>query len=82
MRRTAHSLPVLLLLAFCAMASGAERMVDPCYRAPGAPVMDGKVAGDSAWDQIPMVTGFSKQGDGYTDAKQTYAQACWDDEAF
>ena len=81
MRRTAHSLPVLLLLAFCAMASGAERMVYPCYRAPGAPVVDGVITGDPAWEPIPAVTGFSKLGDGYTDAKQTYVQACWDDQA-
>jgi len=83
MRRTAHSSLVLLLLAlFCAIASGAGRLSYPCYRAPVSPVMDGVIAGDPAWEPVPAVTGFSKLGDGYTDAKQTYAQACWDDQAF
>ena len=81
MRGTAHSLPALLLLPFCAMASGAGPTSYPCYRTPVAPVMDGVLAGDPAWERIPSVTGFSKLGDGYTDAKQTYAQACWDDQA-
>ncbi len=82
MRGTAHGLLLMLLLAFCAAASGAERMSYPCYRAPVAPVMDGVIVSDPAWERVPAATGFSKLGDGYTDAKQTYVQACWDDQAF
>ena len=70
-----------LSTGFCATASGAERLSYPCYRVPVAPVMDGKVVGDPAWEPIPAVTGFHKLGAGYTDAKQTYARACWDDQA-
>jgi len=44
--------------------------------------MDGQVTGDPAWEAVPAVTGFSKLGDGYTEAKQTWARACWDDKAF
>ncbi len=54
----------------------------PCYRPSVAPVIDGDVAGDPAWKNIPAVTGFSILGDGYTMAKQSTAQCCWDDEAF
>ena len=43
--------------------------------------MDGLVTGDPAWEAIPAVTGFSKLGDGYTEAKQTWVRACWDGEA-
>jgi len=47
-----------------------------------APQIDGEVQGDTAWQSIPGVTGFYVLGNGYTDAKQTVAQACWDDQAF
>jgi hypothetical protein len=47
-----------------------------------APVVDGDVALDPAWEAIPSVTGFRVLGGGYTEAKQTTAQASWDDEAF
>lgn len=83
MRLTARSSLVLLIPAlFCATASGAERLSYPCYRAPVAPAMDGVITGDPAWEPIPNVTGFHRLGAGYTDAKQTYARACWDDQAF
>jgi len=82
MRSLASGKPVLLLLALCATTAAAAGMSYPCYEAASAPVMDGVVAGDPAWQQIPAVTGFSKLGNGYTDAKQTWVQACWDDQAF
>ena len=51
----------------------------PCHRPATAPVVDGDVAGDPAWQTIPSVTGFSVLGNGYTYAKQTAAQLCWTD---
>jgi len=53
----------------------------PCYRAPSAPTIDGDVLGDPAWQVIPCLTGFRVLGGSYTQAKQTTARACWDDEA-
>lgn len=82
MRATAHGLLLMLLLALCGLGSAGERFSYPCYQPPSAPAMDGLVTGDPAWERIPSVTGFSKLGDGYTDAKQTYVQACWDEQAF
>jgi hypothetical protein len=72
---------LLLLLTLGAGALAAERLAYPCYQAPVAPVMDGAIVGDPAWERIPTVTGFSKLGDGFSDAKQTFAQACWDEQA-
>ncbi len=74
-------LPALLLVG--AMVPSYAAVPDyPCYRPTVAPVIDGDVAGDPAWKTIPAVTGFSVLGDGYAVAKQTTAQACWDDDAF
>ncbi len=71
-----------LLTAVAACAAPAGRPVYPCYRPAVAPVMDGKLAPeDPAWGGIPSVTGFSRLGDGFTLAKQTVVQACWDDAA-
>ncbi len=49
----------------------------PCHRPAVAPVIDGEVAGDAAWQSIPAVTGFSVLGDGYSYSKQTLARLCW-----
>ncbi len=49
----------------------------PCHHPVTAPVVDGDVAGDAAWQTIPSVTGFSVLGNGYTYAKQTVARMCW-----
>ncbi len=80
MMRTAAILAGLLL-AGTSFAAEPEGNGYPCYRAPSAPVIDGEVKGDPAWQAIPVVTGFRVLGDGYTQAKQTTAQACWDDQA-
>jgi hypothetical protein len=79
-RRSGVLLVVLLLLAV--LPCCAARPQYPCYRPTVAPVIDGEVAGDPAWQNTPFVTGFSILGNGYTMAKQTTAQACWDDQAF
>lgn len=49
----------------------------PCYRPAVAPVIDGEIAGDPAWQSIPSATGFFILGNGYSYAKQTIAQCCW-----
>jgi hypothetical protein len=82
MRRALRGLPFILLPALCVPAFTARVPTYPCYRPPVAPVMDGRVTGDPAWETVPAVTGFSKLGDGYTEAKQTWARACWDEQAF
>jgi hypothetical protein len=81
MRDLARGCWLLLLLTLGTGAFAAERPAYRCYQAPVAPVMDGAIAGDPAWKRIPAVTGFSKLGDGFTDAKQTFARACWDAQA-
>ncbi|MCX7598139.1 MAG: carbohydrate-binding family 9-like protein [Armatimonadetes bacterium] len=74
---------LLLLLAFAALGyADAARPEYPCYRPCIAPRVDGEVADDPAWKNIPAVTGFYVLGGGYAKAKQTTAQACWDDQAF
>lgn len=76
------ALATSLLFAVVAWAAGAGRPEYPCYHASVAPEIDGEVASDPAWRNIPAVTGFFVLGDGYSTSKQTIAQACWDDEAF
>jgi hypothetical protein len=72
----------MLPLLFAAMAGAqAAPMTYPCYRAQVAPAIDGDIAGDSAWQGIPQATGFSVLGGTYAVAKQTTAQACWDEAA-
>lgn len=53
----------------------------PCHQAPVAPVIDGRVDGDPAWEGAPAVTGFFALGGGYTHAKQTVARVLYDAEA-
>ena len=69
-------LAVLLILAVAAPLLAAPPTY-PCHRPAVAPVIDGEVAGDPAWQTIPSVTGFSVLGNGYTYAKQTAVQICW-----
>ena len=80
-RKDAFGFALLALMAASGVAYGVEPPTYPCYQAPVPPAMDGLVATDPAWERIPAVTGFSKLGDGYTQAKQTRVQACWDAEA-
>ena len=70
--------PLLVLLALPARAAPPTY---PCYQPDKAPVIDGNVAGDAAWSNLPAVTGFSKLGAGYTLDKQTVVRACWDGQA-
>jgi len=72
---------VMLLCVVSAIPVCAARPTYPCYRPAVAAVIDGDVAADPAWANIPAVTGFTVLGDGFTVAKQTVAQACWDDQA-
>jgi len=81
MRTRICSLLSALLAALATAAAAAPRPTYPCYQTATPPVMDGVTAGDPAWVAIPTVTGFSKLGDGYTEAKQTWVQACWDAQA-
>ena len=53
----------------------------PCYRATAPPALDGEVRHDPVWESLPVATGFSKLGDGFTLSKQTEVRACWDAEA-
>lgn len=53
----------------------------PVHRAPVPPTVDGEVASDPAWANIPEATGFHVLGGGYTSAKQSTARICWDDDA-
>ena len=83
MRTRNAALLVLLLipLALSVRPARAAPPTYPCYRPSVAPVIDGDIASDPAWRNIPAVTGFSVLGDGYALTKQTVAQACWDDQA-
>jgi hypothetical protein len=80
MRRTTV-MAMALGLAGALASCDAAAPTYPCYRPAVAPVIDGDVAGDPAWRNIPAVTGYSVLGDGFTMAKQTTAQASWDDDA-
>jgi hypothetical protein len=73
---------VLLSLLIGGIAWGADApMTYIAYRNPVAPVMDGVIAGDPGWANIPGATGYHQLGDGYTNAKQTAAYVTWDAEA-
>ena len=72
---------VVLALALPAVPATAAPMTYPCYQPNVAPVIDGQISDDPAWSNMPVATGFSKLGDGFTEAKQTSFQACWDDDA-
>jgi len=62
------------------VAAGAAPLSYPVFRTPAAVVIDGEVKQDAAWQGAPSVTGFSKLGGGYTNAKQSAAQMLWDDK--
>lgn len=64
-----------------AMTLAGATMTYPCPRLAVAPVVDGQVVGDPAWESSPMVTGFSVLGGGYAAAKQTLARLGWDEQA-
>ncbi|MBM3498145.1 MAG: hypothetical protein FJX74_05695 [Armatimonadetes bacterium] len=74
------------LLACLLAAASAARLLAappayPCFRPGLPPTLDGALADDPAWEGVPVATGFSKLGAGYTEAKQTEVRACWDTEA-
>ncbi|MGQ9731407.1 MAG: carbohydrate-binding family 9-like protein [Candidatus Zipacnadales bacterium] len=75
--------PLLSVLALATMgvSAAAVPLIYPCYQVALPPLLDGLVAEDPAWETIPPVTGFSVLGGTYTGAKQTFAQACWDEQA-
>lgn len=72
---------VLLAVLVLAGASQATVTSYPLYRTAVAPVVDGDVAGDPAWQTIPAATGFRVLGGDYAQAKQTTVRLCWGDEA-
>jgi hypothetical protein len=74
-----RSMLLALLLLLLVLPALAAPPTYPCHRPAVAPVVDGDVAGDPAWQTIPSATGFSVLGDGYTSAKQTVARLCWTD---
>lgn len=80
--RQHHTAALMPMLALFVLPAHAARMAYPCYRPDVAPVVDGNVSDDPAWSNMPAATGFSVLGDGFTVAKQTRFQACWDDSAF
>lgn len=73
---TRWTLP-LLLIVMAALPAMAAPPTYPCHRPTVAPVIDGDVAGDPAWQTIPSVTGFSVLGGTYTYDKQSVARLCW-----
>jgi hypothetical protein len=70
-----------LLAALLVTPALAAPPVYPCYQTAVAPVLDGEVAGDPAWQGIPSVTGFSALGGTFAVSKQTTTWMCWDDQA-
>lgn len=69
---------ITILMALALLASQVlAAPTYPCHHPAAAPVVDGEVAGDPAWQSIPAVTGFSVLGNGYTYTKQTLARLCW-----
>ena len=77
LKTSAGLLLILLVTAHCQ----ANVPTYPCHRVATAPVIDGLVADDPAWQTVPAVTGFSILGGAYTADKQTIMKTCWDDEA-
>lgn len=77
---TSRVILLTLVLAACLTPLWAAPPTYPCHHPPTAPVVDGEVAGDPAWQAIPSATGFSVLGNGYTYAKQTVARLCWTSE--
>ncbi|MEI6502616.1 MAG: carbohydrate-binding family 9-like protein [Armatimonadota bacterium] len=72
-------LALTIALLACVAATAAP-LSYPVFRAPAAIVVDGEVQQEAAWQGAPSVTGFSKLGAGYTNAKQSAAQMLWDDQ--
>lgn len=64
-----------------AMTVAGAAVTYPCPRLVAAPVVDGKVEGDSAWETAPVVTGFAVLGGSYAATKQTLARLAWDEQA-
>jgi len=52
-------------------AGGRELLSYPCYPMKQEPLVDGKVNGDPAWDNIPYGTGFYRLGTNYPSLRQT-----------
>jgi|GEM_PF-2091179 len=52
-------------------AGGRELLSYPCYPMKQEPLVDGKVKGDPAWDNIPYGTGFYRLGTDYPSLRQT-----------
>ncbi len=75
--RTAMFGLAALLIAATVWGAGAP-VSYPCYRNAAAPTLDGTIAGDPGWANIPGVTGYHRLGGDYTVAKQTTAHATWD----
>lgn len=48
-----------------------EKIIYYCYPMKKEPLMDGKIKGDPAWDNIPYGIGFYRLGTGYPSLKQT-----------
>ena len=71
----------LWLVGLTAVACCAAPPTYPCYHSSVSPLLDGDVAGDPAWRDVPAATGFSVLGGGYTVAKQTVVKLLWDDQA-
>lgn len=69
----------ITLALLAAVAVTAAPLNYPVFRAPAAIVVDGEVQQEAAWQGAPSVTGFSKLGADYTNAKQSAAQMLWDD---
>jgi len=71
----------IVLVALIAVSVHAAPPEYPVHRPPCPVTLDGDIASDPAWAAIPAMTGFSVLGGGYSHAKQTVAQLCFDDEA-
>jgi hypothetical protein len=81
-----HILPLLLLVCVAVlgvlgaprMARAAETTLEyPLYQLPVAPVLDGEIENDPAWQGVPEASGFFRLGGGYARAKQTQIRAAW-----
>jgi hypothetical protein len=69
-----------LLAAALAGWSAEKPLAYTCQRNATAPTLDGAIAGDPGWANIPGATGYHRLGDDYTMAKQTTAYVTWDAE--
>ena len=69
----------LIIGLFFGKARAGDRLNYPVYLLKQAPVMDGRIEGDIAWNEIPSRTNFFVLGGGHTLAKQTTFKACYDE---